>query len=272
MVPSKSGWKDHLPDTWVDINCVDPSKLQLNTDEFIWASFDKLESAVSVENKSKFNLLEKKIGLAYDPDSVLADRPLRRVCKPVSMSMSYWAHIFGINGILNKELMLLLNKDGRPWTEYQHYQALWNWPKGTTSGVQKCYTEKRRLSSKEHFKCGASEALDLAPVVGQMVLDLGMAEKGMSKEVNSMFALLRIIDMLSSHTKNDQTKELHEAICSHMASFDEAYPRHAGQDESADSRDLVHKCHQQFHLPEQLQTRPKLWATFVHERRNRLIE
>ena len=50
--------------------------------------------------------------------------------------------------------------------------------------------------------------------------------------------------------------------------FVDAYPEHSGQAEDTESRDLLRKFHQQFHLPEQLKTASRMWATFVNERRN----
>ena len=78
----------------VEIACSNPDKFILNTDEDIWAAFDRLAASKDGMNKGAFEALTKACGLNYKPHCILASHALRAHIGPASTFTYDWMHVF----------------------------------------------------------------------------------------------------------------------------------------------------------------------------------
>ena len=95
--------------TLVDIRCTF-DECRLRSDGSLFAQADDLVAAHGHVNSVTFKNLEKASGLTYRPEAALWDERFRKVVLPITMTRYDPTHIFYSNGVIGKELELLLSK------------------------------------------------------------------------------------------------------------------------------------------------------------------
>ena len=94
------------------------------------------------------------MGITYKTYSLLTDRHLRGIIKPVSQFMHDWMHGMFANGIFNILLCLVLNAlevhQRNIYCILYQFVEQWYWPGSKNLlGLEKIFGEKRRKGNKD---------------------------------------------------------------------------------------------------------------------------
>ena len=162
----------------VEITCPRLSAFVPNTNRAIYETADELrDMSVRVHaktmSKESFSLMQKAVGITYNPRGLLWDRRLRRVCPPVDTNTSDWVHIYLCKGVGCDELSNLLRRMkevGVKSDVLREEIARWQWPlhfKRHGKNAHNIFSEKRVKSCEEAgaWKSSAGEFLLVAPIV-----------------------------------------------------------------------------------------------------------
>lgn len=240
-----------------DICCTDFARLTALTDEDVWETHDILEAARPIATNTDFELLEKTLGWKFDPHCLIADKPLRQHCKPVSVATFDPTHCMCAHGILNFEFLLFFQAcrrlHGIRYSDVREFcEASWKWPKMFTP-TSKCallnvFSDKREAHTKDKFKAGASEILAAYPLVRHFCQTIVQILGGMELECASLVACCNVADVLLRRSKfghlrpTDSHASTLRSIRSHLVLFKAAY----GNEE------VKPKHHYNAHIPGQV--------------------
>jgi len=236
---------------FVSVSCHTPSKFRAFSDSSLWQAADKLaELAQTHCSKSALEDLEKALGLCYDAAGILWDLPLRRAVRPISVSIYDWCHIFVASGVGNTALWQFLKHAKREteltFSDIDRFMQNWNWPAATRNLPKACFSRAREKACHEadKFKCGASEFLDLYPVLRSLV-EVYKLEAHIPLQVRALLGLFRVLDLLlaCSFAIHEGSHDLLcQATTTCMRLHKRAYPEQI----------LPWKWHAMMHIPDQM--------------------
>ena len=162
----------------VDVSCSDSSKFVLCTNEDVWEAHDRLEAAVGHMTKGDFDRFEKASGINYSSEGLLADKELRTMIGPASVTTMDWMHNFLVHGIANLEVFGFLRQCrlllGIKFEQINTYvTADWCWPKSQSRHkINEVFTAARERASSEAFKASASELMMAYPLLRKFAQDV----------------------------------------------------------------------------------------------------
>ena len=144
------------------------------------------------------------------------------------------------------------------------FMSAWVWPKCCGNCPKACFNAKREESCRKasKFKCGASEFLELYPVVRYMLKSLNLPD-AMTPPVNAIIAIFDVLDLLLRSAQSGVTPTLARTV---EASMVKAMALHklAYKDDV-----MVPKWHAGLHIPLQMLQRGRAWAVFTQERKHK---
>jgi len=250
-----------------------PANFQLHSDSDVWRSVDRVHAAAEAVSagtmtKGAFEDLQKATGFTHCSAGVLLDVGLRRHLLPVTTFRYDWMHVFLSHGVLNHELHNLLTVARRlhrvGFKQLDEFsRAGWKWP-ASGKKLQDFFSEGRERASSDSFKAMASEVLVVYPLVRQFSRKVLQRLGGMTKELDSFYALCEVVDMLhgvkmgSKIEPNLLQNKLVQHGCLHQLAYgsDCVKPKH----------------HFAFHIPLQLERDRMILDTFVLERKHQPIK
>lgn len=248
----------------VAADCSDISRFTLHSDESLWAAADKAHRHRHSPT-TQFARLTQALGIAYHKAMLLLDCSLRQIAKPISCGTFDWVHIWLVNGIANVELFSILTTLKQHISlKYEHIDKFfqcWHWPSQSHNAPRGAFSQARAAASTEKFKAGASEILDMYPVLRCFFDRLSLKSMDEIKaQVSSAYALFDVLDILGSHPATDRAAdELLAAHTQHMQLHRSAYPGYH----------MIPKWHYAFHIPSQIKQHHHLFGTFAHERKHK---
>lgn len=218
-------------------------------------------------SKAAFEEAETRRGWCWTPANIiLNDRFQLNVTK---MIMFDWAHIYVHDGLGDVEFglaMSTLQKESKyntSFAECGQVVSQFELPKSTPKLDHLFHDDKNRNNyRKKSFTCTGSQFLTLTPLL-HYYFDKVVKPRGEQLEiVNSMLAVLSVIMLLTSlNTGTISSEQLTEAILLHLHLFSVAW-----------GDDYVRpKHHYSIHLGPMLRMFGFLLATFVQERKHRLV-
>ena len=265
-------------DDLVDISCCDPDEFDPMTDEDVWRSYDMVEAAdervrLGTLTKTRFGQLSKALGFNLNAHGILADRELRPFVRPTSVTMRDGMHTMFSQGVMNIEIMALLNAlaaaiAGFSWKILRDFaDAEWHWCPGRLGqgAMVEVFSEGRETSSKTAgvFKAGASETLQVYPLIRHFLIE-HVPAASVPTERASFLALCHVADLIND-AKFSQTLEVPEGVRGDLTA---ALVRWRNAHEVAYGRTLlVPKHHFAFHLPGKIYL-----DCFTHERKNYIVK
>lgn len=247
------------------------AELDFATDADIRGSVQRLAAHAATDSAAMFAMRQQAIGFRHAPDSILLDPELADVVKPASQFCHDWMHALMVHGVLNTVLFLfleaLIKADVRDiWDRLQGYVELWVWPRRVAnSSIQDLFGKKRQQASRKakHFKCTASEALSIYPVIACFVQAVLLPAGRALAACNAMLALADVLDLLITVPLAKVTSAmLRDAIRSLLDCC-----------VAAGWRQVLHpKFHWLVHLPSHLARFECLPSCWVHERKHRMVK
>ena len=146
---------------FVNVSCSDERRFDQTTDQDMWDRVDKVEDAHAKWQrketyKYEFENKEKTLGVKWNPDGLLADRPSRRHFKPSQVITHDVQHVLFANGTVATECYAILaafkTKLGIDWSN-----SVWDWWCGlVVACTQKCcwsFTEENVRRPAIQAKC-----------------------------------------------------------------------------------------------------------------------
>ena len=249
------------------VRCTDTALLDPATDDSVWQAADALRlQKPAATSKAAFERLEKNYGLNHVPEGILLDEALRARAGPVTNVMLDWMHCEVVTGVFHTEVHLLLSRlknVGIDFDSVRAYMEPWRWPALVKGSPVAVFNDKRETASADAFKAGASESLNVYPVL-RFMLQAVIAPRGLLRhEIASFLSLADVLDMLQ-HVKTGvvDPDALHNACVTHLRNFLVAYPTEIPKP----------KHHFTVHFGDMLRRHGMLLACFVHERRHRLVK
>ena len=116
----------------------------------------------------------KHVASAYSRHGLLFDPLVRPIFKPVSSFTHDWMHCILSNGVFATCMFYWLEAIEPHMQIYKvlsDYLPLWHHPKHQACKLELLFSDKKRKNNKDSstFKCSASEALSLLPVLSYFI-------------------------------------------------------------------------------------------------------
>ena len=154
----------------IDITCFDRKGIVPNTNEAIWQYHDLLDTFKDKVSKAVFEKMEVALGTVYNPESVVADKDLRALFRPLDVLTFDWVHNY-LCGIGPTELYCLLRRCKTVNVTYQELEQdtrTWTFPHRLDSRMpspHQVFAGKRANRSEngkeKTWKLSASEFLSV---------------------------------------------------------------------------------------------------------------
>ena len=211
--------------------CFDVDAIKLHTTGTLRAVAQRLAAASAVMTAANLEELQTRLGFNYVPKGVLQDAELRALCNPVSHLLFDTMHVYYVNGIFNNHVGRLIESVkpyGLTYQQLHDYASCWTWParvKGNTG--TDAFAGKRAESSWKAgvFKCTASEALCLMPVISRFVEAVVLTSSLAAGRHAACFLLLaKVLELLEQTPRGGVTpQELQRAIVAHLNAYKMLY-------------------------------------------------
>ena len=250
--------------------CSDVGLFDLLQPGDLWRKHDRLEALAGAVSKAELGESEKSAGVNYCPNGVLKDRELRAFVVPERVHTFDNMHNLLSNGAASWEVFNMvqhLRTLGVDRSALQSFLTPWRWPvdkKVKSASLRDAFCDFR-FGGDGHYKAGASELLQLLPVMLHMLLTVILPTGRAVREIASFVALCRVVCLMqkAKFQQGGATSEtLLQAVQSHMRAFQDAY----GVGE------IKPKHHYELHVPAQVRRDGLLLDTYVQERKHQLIK
>ena len=202
LVSQKSGLVDEAGDILV-ASSWDLASIQQATDESLRETVSRLDIKHNTLNKKDFALWQQAVGMNYNAHDLLHCEELLSDVRPISQLIHDWMHCFIVSGCYQTVMYLLLSALEEQ-VDTDIYQVLglcikqWNQPQSKKCSLEKIFEKKRKVSNKAAatFKCTASEALGLLPLVSYFLFTVVIPHGHCLAECNAYFALADLIELI----------------------------------------------------------------------------
>ena len=170
--------------------CCDYEKFDLHTNASIYEAVDLLRAQKNVLNKSKFDELQKFLGINYDEESLLFCDELRTIVQPRDACIRDWMHTLVSGGVAGTEISLLLQELQKhvPLSMITEYALCYNMPRSQGQPSADWFTAKR-ISDDQMRTPAASDNLAIVELLNAFITDVIMPT-GVAPEHCKCFALL----------------------------------------------------------------------------------
>ena len=269
LISQKSGLSDEAGDILVATSW-DLAPIQQATDEPVRETISRLDTKHETLNKKDFALWRQAVGMNYNAHELLHCQNLSSDVRPISQLIHDWMHCFLVSGIF-QTVMFLLSSALEEKTGTDIYKLLgtcikqWNQPQSKGSNLEKVFDKKRKVSNKNAgtFKCTASEALGLLPLVSYFLFTMVIPHGHCLAECSAYFALADLIELIQAvplgRISPDSIAESSSIFISKCIDAKWQARMHT-------------KFHWVLHMPGHLRQRKILPSCFVQERKHRMVK
>ena len=259
---------DVCPPGLVLLNVTTLEGLDFNTNEDIWEMAEVLRDDVAAGRDVKGK--ETRLGLQFNPDGLLYDRPMRTIHRPIDHYLRDWMHTLVSAGTANQQTKYLLEylKDVRdvPIDIVQAYSMEVTLP-SKYGKVSPEWIHSNRLKV-DGFASFASTMLHIIPIIHCFLVDCiqpHLSETDvMHEHITCWKFLVDIVGLLSSGAEWAvlHVDRLQELIQGHHQLFVRLYPSTA----------VKPKFHHMLHLPNLYRRIQRVISCFVAERKHRSVK
>ena len=246
------------------------SDLLLATNADIRHSLARLKAFKLTETVGDFKLRQQAHGFTLQEHCLLCDESLEDIVYPVDQYCHDWMHGLLASGVFNVICFLVLahlaSLRTNNWSVLRDYVMKWHWPRSKRVSPEnsdwfedikvKTYTKAKQ------FKCSASEALSLLPVLCFYVQAVGMRIPGVNIFIcNALLLLGDLVDLLLVVPHGLVTPSQLAATIRQLLQA----CKDAGW-----SEDVIPKFHWLVHFPLHLERWGLLPSCFVNERKHKV--
>ena len=144
------------------------SELSMASDSDIKQTIKRIKHRSTTLSSEDFKLYLQCTGFNYEPFGLLFSEELEQHIQPVTAYIHDWMHTLVANGVFHTIFTAWLDAAQGHLDIYKElcsYLAVWNHPK--SKNLHLLFSPKRKASNKDAgvFKCDASDALSLSPIV-----------------------------------------------------------------------------------------------------------
>ena len=250
------------PEGLLPSTCTDPGEFQLHTAHTLAAIVRRLHEVALSGDRKLLDKLETDHGFNYSPHWMLLDPDL--AVNLAECWMWDWFHCYLADGIFNVECDATLHELGAHdlgVATLDPYLSMWTWPRAYASAKKVCRHLDGTLRSK--ISGSASEMLSLRPVLEKYFVDIVQPAAVCRRAVQSMLLLLNVLSLLSCTLSGAvDPEELERAMIRHFQAQQRAWRYSL----------WLPKSHYALHLGRMLARFGMLLATFVQERKHRVVK
>ena len=182
------------------------SDLDINTDEEILASWDRLQANFRTCRKGEFNMVQQACGWTFSTCALMMSSFLKeqQLLKPISNYIFDWMHCMCSKGIMTWVIFWTIQScqafKPQVWSEVADFVRLWSFPghaAGKTGHAASMFEAKRVAAHKKagHLKCTASEILGVYAVL-RLYMKTCILEPELQLQVHAFLAWCRVLDIL----------------------------------------------------------------------------
>ena len=218
---------------------------------------------------SSFAVWQQACGVTFQPDSLLFDESLHNtVLRPTQQFLHDYMHLMCVSGVVQTTLFLFLqamsNNGVGIYKMIKGYIELWSFPSSRSLNIHNLFLPKREKSNKEAqtFKCSASEALAVLPILSHFINDTILRTGVCTEECKAVLAVADVLEILHSTSHGCNSRILAMKIDQVFDQFDKS-----------NWKDFMHsKFHWLLHMPSHIAKFNFLISCWVHERKHRIIK
>lgn len=252
-------------------NVVYEHQCHFATSDDIIGAFKRLSAHQQADAVGVFTMRQQAMGLTWHPYSILLDPVLCGIVQPAEQFMHDWMHCLVASGIFQYTLHLLLKAlmtSGMHdvYAVFQGYVALYKYPRGfSNKTLSHLFEPKRRDGNRDagKFKCQASDALGLYPVLAHFLHATVVPHGDCIRECLAFLALCDLLDACTATPRGNVTPQImRDRVHAFLKAFVAAW-----------SKDhLFPKCHWLLHFPRHIQQWGTLLSCFVTERKHKMVK
>jgi hypothetical protein len=248
--------------------------LDFATDADVRDTVRRLAAFEAVLSPDDFKLREQAAGFNHHRHNMILDPALDNILQPISQFAHDWMHTMVVHGVWNTVILLLVDAiifDGKvPDANIQlaTYVELWTLPMrmGTSPAhLSDCFSKARWKSSRKakYFKCTASDAISLYPIVACYVQAVFLRAGRCVNECRAYLLLAELMDLLVVSPHGTVDDDLLRSTSNRFL--------HACVD--AGWRARMHpKFHWVVHLACEIRNFGMLLTCWVHERKHKMVK
>ena len=249
-------------------NAVCEAECEPATDDSLRSVARYLQRKRPLLGNTAFTDRQKALGITHIDKSILLDRSLDTIVKPVTQYMHDWMHTLFVDGVVNVMVYLLfeafISDDRRDiYALFSRYIQKWTWPgRYYTSHLHEIFADSKRDSHRTsmHIKCQASDLLTLMPVLALFVVKVLVPTGVCKRECRAFVALCDVVELITSVNRGRVTPDhINKAVSTFLRLFVAVFG----------AAWLTPKFHWLIHFSTQLKRWGTLLACFVNERYHR---
>ena len=254
-----------------DLGVIVETDLDFATDDEVRGTVARLNTYKTTDNVTTFKLREQALGFTWSPYSLLADPDLTRVVAPCSQFCHDWMHCIVASGLFQLVLQLLLDcieTDGvrNAYVLCKEFLSMCHWPVGShNSKLSLLFEDTRRTNNRKAgvFKCQASDALSMYPLLAYFVLTQFRKATVAVHACDAFLSLCDVIDLFTSAARRVVTPRM---MRGRVNIFLQAFVAAFG------AESLIPKCHWLLHFAKHLERWGMLLSCFVTERKHKMLK
>ena len=259
---------------FVDITTHELEKLDLNTNNDLWETFDNLIVQQNNLTKTNFEELQKASGMTFVNIGILSPC-MRHLVEPVEMTTFDSMHTYFQGGVAGVEIHLCLETLQSHSISFamirSFAEAGWREPANSTKRcVSDVLSDIRERLTDSAFKGGASELLAVIPMVVHFVEAVVMQSEladSFSLEFRSLVSLYQLVSVLQMCKDFDCVPA---PLIQRLAGLQRQHLQH--HKAAHGSEHLKPKHHFSLHIPAQIARDGILLDTFVLERKHKFLK
>jgi hypothetical protein len=150
------------------------SSLRMATDADVYSAIDRLVAKKDELTAADYKVWQQACGFGFSQHGLLFGPLVRPVLKPVTSFTHDWTHCILSNGVFATCMFSWLSAIEKHMSIYKalsEYLPLWNHPQHHACKLDQLFSDKKKKNNKESstFKCSASEALALLPILAYFI-------------------------------------------------------------------------------------------------------
>ncbi len=272
LVAESSGLVDEDGDDILICSLIDEDQLLFSSDADIRAAIARLAAHKVTDTAGDFKLRQQAVGFNHTSEGLLNDPSLEDIVYPASQYCHDWMHTVFASGVFNIVVLLAFQAARKAranvWAVLRDYVLKFAWPKSVkfdpaVSDHLSPDRIKAHIKAK-HFKCSASDGLNLLPVMCLFVRSVLNRVPGIDlAALDALICLADLVDALAAVSSGTISAEyLRERVRTFLAACQVAGWR----------PHLIPKFHWLIHLIHALERWGMLPTCWVHERKHKVAK
>ena len=207
LVAESSGLVDEDGDDILICSLIDEDQLLFSSDADIRAAIARLAAHKVTDTAGDFKLRQQAVGFNHTSEGLLNDPSLEDIVYPASQYCHDWMHTVFASGVFNIVVLLTFQAARKAranvWAVLRDYVLNFAWPKSVNfDPAVSDHLSPDRIKAHikaKHFKCSASDGLNLLPVMCLFVRSVLNRVPGIDlAALDALICLADLVDALAA--------------------------------------------------------------------------